>query len=74
MTINERYSRRGHSPGSQHHIPGKGAIEVQIWEPNGEKIPNKGKDNTGLYTLLGHGAYAEMLARHPELKGKLAHW
>lgn len=72
VTINEGYNPAGHVPASQHHIYGRGAIDVQIWTPDGQPIPNKGYDSTGLYRQLAQYSYGEMQARYPELDGKLA--
>jgi hypothetical protein len=71
-TINEGYNPRGHVDASQHHIKGRGALDVQITDPSGRVIPNEGNDPTGMYRQLAKGAYREMLARHPELNGRLA--
>jgi hypothetical protein len=70
--INEGYNPGGHVGNSQHHIRGKGAIDVSILDKNGNPLPNEGGDPTGLYHRMARGAYGEMLRRHPELKGKLA--
>ncbi|WP_395698651.1 phage tail length tape measure family protein [Methylocella sp.] len=67
----EGYNAHGHAPGSQHHVAGSGAIDMQIFGPNGA-IPNKGADTTGLYTQLAKAAKAAQLAQFPELNGKLA--
>ena len=67
--VNEGYNPHGHAPGSQHHIPGRGALDVQIIGPNGP-IPNRGRDTTGLYTDLARASYGEMQARHPDLEGQ----
>ena len=72
VTVNEGYNPYGHAPLSQHHILGKGALDVHIVDPSGNVIPNEGSDYTGMYTRLARGTYGEMLARHPELKGSLA--
>lgn len=73
MGVNEGYNAHGHAAHSQHHVRGRGALDVQIYDPQGRAIQNRGRDTTGLYTKLGRAAYGEMLARHPELKGRLAH-
>jgi hypothetical protein len=57
---------------SQHHRMGSGALDVQIIDPKGNPIPNRGADTTGLYKQLAEGTYREMQARYPELQGKLA--
>jgi hypothetical protein len=72
MGINEGYNPHGHAPGSQHHSR-SGALDVQIFDPQGHPISNRGADTTGMYTQLGRAAYGEMQARHPELEGRLAH-
>jgi len=71
--ISEGYTETGHTSKSQHKQKGKGAIDLHIIGPDGKEIPNKGADDTGMYKLLGQHVYGEMEARHPELKGKLAH-
>lgn len=72
LQVNGGYTPFGHASGSQHHQKGKGALDLQIIDPQGHPIPNKGRDSTGLYTLLAKSMYGEMLARHPELKGQFA--
>lgn len=69
VVVTEGYNPNGHVAASQHHIKGRGALDVQIVGPNGP-ISNKGADKTGLYTHLARSSYGEMLARYPELKGK----
>jgi hypothetical protein len=71
-TVNEGYNPSGHRTFSQHHIKGRGALDVQITDPQGRVIPNEGGDPTGMYHKLARGSYTEMLKSHPELKGKLA--
>jgi hypothetical protein len=71
-TINEGYNPHGHVGHSQHHVKGRGALDVQITDPSGRVIPNEGNDPTGMYHRLARGAYTEMLKRHPELNGRLA--
>lgn len=56
VEVNEGFNPNGHVAGSQHHIPGMGALDVQIAGPNGV-VPNKGADTTGLYTQLAKGTY-----------------
>ncbi len=70
--INEGYNAHGHAAHSQHHIAGRGALDVQIFDPSGRAVPNRGADTTGLYTRLARGSYGEMLARYPELNGRFA--
>jgi hypothetical protein len=70
--VNEGYNAHGHAPHSQHKSA-HGALDVSIFDPKGNKIPNRGRDVTGMYTRLGRAAYGEMLARHPDLKGRFAH-
>lgn len=72
MRVNEGYNAHGHAPRSQHHGP-SGALDVQIFDPQGKPIPNRGRDTSGMYTRLGRAAYGEMMARYPELNGRLAH-
>ena len=70
--IREGYNPRGHVAKSQHHIAGAGALDIQIRTPQGDVLPNQGGDPSGMYHRFARGAYTEMLARHPELKGWLA--
>lgn len=72
VTINEGYNKYGHTSGSQHHVKGKGALDVQIRDPNGKVIPNEGADTTGMYQRLAQGAYGYAKTAHPELAGKFA--
>ena len=60
---------QGHSPGSQ-HISGN-AMDVKILY-NGQPIPNRGADVTGMYTRLAHEWYQQVLKLHPELASKAA--
>ncbi len=71
-SINEGYNPNGHAPNSQHHIKGKGAIDLVITDPNRNQIPNSGADTTGLYTKLAQDTYGEMQARYPKKAGELA--
>lgn len=69
--VNDAFNLSGHAPHSQHKTR-SGALDVQIFDPQGKAIPNRGSDPTGLYTRLARASYGEMLARHPELKGHFA--
>jgi hypothetical protein len=57
VQINEGYNPNGHAPGSQHHNAGSGALDVQIVDAQGNVIPNRGADASGLYTQLAKGSY-----------------
>jgi hypothetical protein len=62
----------GYRPGDsgQH---GRGmAADVKIIGPDGKEIRNRGEDTTGMYEALARHSYGEMLARYPDLKGRLA--
>jgi hypothetical protein len=48
------------------------AADYQIIGPDGKPLSNRGEDPTGLYKTLARHAQGEMLARHPELKGRFA--
>jgi peptidoglycan hydrolase-like protein with peptidoglycan-binding domain len=85
VSINEGFNNQGHMghwagegtvrhwvSTSQHSVPGLGALDVQITDPNGKVIPNEGNDPTGMYQRLAQGAYGYTLQAHPELVGKLA--
>jgi hypothetical protein len=59
--------------GSERSMHGRGeAIDVQIFDPHGQPIPNEGSDRTGMYTRLARAALTEQLKRYPDLKDKLA--
>ena len=70
--VNEGYNPGGHVAASQHHAFGKGAIDIQILDPQGNALSNRGSDPSGMYHRYAQAAYGEMLARHPELKGQFA--
>jgi len=70
--INEGYNASGHVSRSQHHIRGRGALDIAIIGPDGKVIPNEGGDPTGAYHRFARAAYGEMLARYPELEGQFA--
>lgn len=70
--VNEGFNASGHAPGSQHHVAGRGAVDMQIFDQNKNPILNRGDDPTGLYTRYARGAYTDMLQKYPELKGKFA--
>lgn len=73
MRVNEGYNPNGHAPGSQHHIRGKGALDVVIFGPDGKPIANQGDEGpNGPYHRLARASYGEMLARHPELNKTFA--
>jgi len=56
-----------------HSAHSKGlALDVQIFDPQGRPVRNRGADTSGMYQLLARSAYAEMLARYPELAGRMA--
>lgn len=48
------------------------AADYQIIGPDGKPLSNRGEDPTGLYQTLARHAQGEMLARHPDLKGRFA--
>lgn len=76
VVINDAFREQGtdnRSSYSQHKVKGSGALDVSIMDPSGNIIPNKGSDPTGMYKLLATHAKGEMLARYPELEGKLAY-
>ncbi len=72
VTVSEGYNPAGHVANSQHHIAGRGALDVQIVGPDGKMIPNEGPDKSGMYTRLAQNAYGYMKQTYPELDGKLA--
>jgi hypothetical protein len=72
VKVNEGYNPNGHVANSQHHIEGAGALDIQIFGPDGKAIPNSGDDSSGLYTKLAQGAYTYQQSAYPDLNGKLA--
>ncbi|WP_316159634.1 transglycosylase SLT domain-containing protein [Bradyrhizobium sp. SZCCHNRI3042] len=72
VKVNEGYNPNGHAPNSQHHIEGSGALDIQIFGPDGQPVPNRGTDESGLYTRLAQGAYTYQRSAYPDLNGKLA--
>jgi hypothetical protein len=61
----------GYRPGDS-GFHGRGmAADVRIIGPDGKEIRNQGDDSSGMYEALARHSYGEMLARHPDLKGKL---
>jgi hypothetical protein len=72
VQITSGYSPTHGSSGSQHRREGSSAMDVQIIGPDGKPISNRGDDPSGMYTRLARGAYGEMLATHPDLKGQFA--
>lgn len=70
VKVTSGYSPTHGGAGSRHR-QGR-ALDVQIYDPQGNPISNRGADNTGLYGQLARHAYGEMLARYPQLKGTLA--
>jgi hypothetical protein len=72
VKVNEGYNPSGHVANSQHHIEGAGALDIQIFGPDGKAIPNRGNDESGLYTKLAQGAYTYQQSKYPDLNGKLA--
>lgn len=72
VQINEGYNPAGHAEFSQHHVAGSGALDIQIVDPAGKVIPNRGADTTGMYKTLAVAARQEQQTRFPELEGKLA--
>jgi hypothetical protein len=70
VRVTAGYNPQHGSAGSQHRRGG--AIDVQIFGPDGNPIPNRGGDHTGIYRTFARHAYGEMLVRYPELQGRLA--
>lgn len=61
----------GYRPGDS-GFHGRGlAADVKIIGPDGKEIRNRGDDTTGMYEALARHSYGEMLARYPDLKGRL---
>ena len=57
--------------GTSQHALGN-AIDVQIIDPQGQPIPNKGQDDTGLYRHLAVAAFHANASKFPERQGQLA--
>lgn len=72
VKVNEGYNPNGHVANSMHHVEGSGALDIQIFDPSGKAIPNRGSDESGLYTKLAQGAYTYQQSAYPDLNGKLA--
>lgn len=64
-------SRVAGTGGVSRHATGE-AIDVQIIDPAGQAIPNKGNDTTGLYRQLAIAAYHANERLFPEHHGQLA--
>src|SRR5215469_10910341 len=62
--IIEGYSATGHVSESQHHLGN--AIDVQLTDPSGQKIPNEGPDTTGMYQLFEQKMKAALEQLNPE--------
>ena len=64
-------ARTGGLKGSRHH--GGNAIDVQIFDPQGNAIPNEGPaGGGGMYRELAHHIYNETYRRSPELANQMA--
>lgn len=68
----EGYNPSGHVTRSAHHNAGSGAVDVQIVDPQGHIIPNKGEDTTGMYTQYAIGVINAQRQVFPTLTGRLA--
>ncbi|HSR78766.1 MAG TPA: transglycosylase SLT domain-containing protein [Xanthobacteraceae bacterium] len=62
--------RRGDT-GSQHYTGS--AEDWQITGPQGQKIPNRGEDVSGLYRQAGVQSLAYMMEKYPDLATRFAH-
>lgn len=63
-------SRTGGLANSQHH--GGNAMDVQIFDPQGHAIPNRGADTTGMYRLLAMLAIRAQMRMFPKLAGRFS--
>jgi hypothetical protein len=61
---------RGGTGQSQHGK--RDAIDVQIFDPNGRAISNRGNDPTGLYRQYARLTYGVQRSIYPELNGRFA--
>jgi hypothetical protein len=62
---------RGGDPGAH----GRGqAVDVEIVDPQGNVIPSRGEDKTGMYRRLARYTYAEMKAKYPDLAENKFAW
>jgi hypothetical protein len=57
------------SSGQGQHTVGK-AADYQIIGPDGNPVPNRGDDASGLYTQLARNAYGYQESKYPELTGQ----
>jgi hypothetical protein len=57
--------------GISRHATGE-AIDVEIFDAQGQRIPNKGRDTTGLYRQLAIDAYHANDRLFPQRHGQLA--
>ncbi len=48
-----------------------GAMDIQIVDPDGNTVPHRGQDTTGLYTLFAQIIEGVTQVEHPELTGRL---
>lgn len=62
----------GHRPGDPRLHGRHMAADFEIVGPNGEAIPNAGKDSTGMYRQYAQHMYGWMQQNNPEAAGKLA--
>lgn len=69
-TVTSGYDPNGHVEHSQHHIAGSGALDIQL-EKDGQPIPNKGEDTTGLYSQLHQNAIKAAQQDFPDIVDKL---
>ena len=65
------YTGPQHVSGSQHYIPGSGALDITIRGPDGKEISNEGTDSTGMYQRVAQGAYGWLLQNFPNEAKKL---
>jgi hypothetical protein len=59
------------TPNSRHYRGG--ALDVEIIDPNGNRLPDRGRFGGGeMYRRLAHGVYNEATQRNPELASQMA--
>lgn len=84
LVVTEGYTSLGHAPRSQHRVPGLGAVDIQLYDPQNNPIPREGPlgtpghriygpeaDKSGMYALLASNTRREMAKNFPDQAGHL---
>ncbi len=72
VTSGERPGAHVHGGGGPSQHSTGNAVDVHIIGPDGQIIPNRGEDTTGMYGMLARGSYHELLKTNPDMAGKMA--